>query len=330
MDITELDLNLLLVFQTIHREQNVTRTATRLGLSQPAVSSALGRLRRILGDPLFVRTRQGMQPTARALQLLGPIDQGLGLIRQGLQQHVGFDPRQADAAFTLLVSDIGELVYLPPLMQRIRIVAPGIRLRIRQLSQNHYAEALESGAADLAIGFVAAMRSSFRYRRLFSDSFVCIARADHPDAGSSIRVQQFLQAEHVIKSRAGHLDGMIAKAIARLGYRLKIVLSVPHFHAIPEIVARTDLIAVVPRGLASVTPDRGRLRIMPLPFHMPSFQIGLHWHARCHDDPANRWLRKLVTDLFRGGAPRAGPFRGKGEAEVRGVRPRASLPAPST
>jgi DNA-binding transcriptional LysR family regulator len=300
MDISELDLNLLLVFQTIHREQNVTRAAARLGLSQPAVSSALSRLRRILGDPLFVRSRLGMQPTARALQLLAPIDQGLGLIRQGLQQHVGFDPKRADASFTVLISEIGELVYLPALMQRVRGMAPGIRFRVRQLSQSHYAEALEAGAADLAIGFVASMRSSFRYRRLFSDSFVCIARAGHPDIGPAIGVQQFLAAEHVIKSRAGHLDGILAKAITRLGYDLKVVLIVPHFHAIPDIVARTDLVAVVPRGLAQATVHSLGTKIMALPFPMPSFQVGLHWHARCHNDPANRWLRKLVIDLFRG------------------------------
>ncbi|MCW5770094.1 MAG: LysR family transcriptional regulator [Rhodospirillaceae bacterium] len=305
MDITELDLNLLLVFQTIHREQNVTRAAARLGLSQPAVSSALARLRRILGDPLFVRSRQGMQPTMRARQLLQPIDQGLGLISQGLQQHTGFDPKRSEASLTLLVSDIGEIVYLPPLVNRIRSLAPGMRLRVRQLSQNRYAEALESGAADLAIGFIASLRSSYRYRRLFSDHFVCIARSDRPGLGNTIRAQQFLEAEHVVMSRAGDFDSVVTKALARLGYRLKIAVSVPHFHAIPAIVARTDLVAVVPHALARLAGESSPIKIVPLPFHIPSLQVGLHWHARCHDDPANRWLRKVMIELLRGGPAHA-------------------------
>ncbi|MGE5146286.1 MAG: LysR family transcriptional regulator [Candidatus Eiseniibacteriota bacterium] len=298
MDISRVDLNLLLVFQAIGREQSVTKAASRLGLSQPAVSSALARLRVLLNDPLFIRTSRGMQPTLRARQLAEPIDSALGLIRTSLQQHSGFDPARSDAVLNLLITDIGEIIYLPPLIEHLRRAAPGIGLRVRHLSQSRYADALESGAADLAVGFVTNMRASFRYRRLLTDRFTCMVREDHPTIGAALTTEQYLAASHLIKSQKGLNDGLVAKTLASMGLKRRVTLTVPHVHAIPDIIARSDLIVTLPSDLAKVYVVPGKTRIVPLPVEVPAFDVGLHWHERCHNDPANRWLRGLMVELF--------------------------------
>ena len=303
MDISRIDLNLLLVFQAIGREQSVTKAASRLGLSQPAVSSALARLRGLLNDPLFIRTSHGMQPTLRARQLAEPIDSALGLIRASLQQHAGFEPAHSDAVFNLLVTDIGEIIYLPPIMEYLARAAPGIGLRVRHLSQSRYAEALESGAADLAVGFVTNMRASFRYRRLLTDRFTCMVRENHPTIGATMTPEQYLEAGHLIKSQKGLSDGLVAKTLAGMGLKRNVVLTVPHVHAIPDIVARSDLVVTLPSDLAKVYVVPGKTRVVPLPIDVPAFDVGLHWHERCHNDPANRWLRALMIEMF--GTPAA-------------------------
>lgn len=312
MNDERLDLNLLRILHAIDREGSVTGAAQGLGLSQPAVSSALGRLRRALDDPLFVRSKDGMEATPRARRLLGAIDGALGLIRQGLRDGDAFDPATAAATFELLLSDMGELVLLPRLVGVLQREAPGCTLKVRQLARGGYADALESGAADLAVGYIVAPRTGLRTRRLFSDHFVCMVRSGHPAAAAPLTRDAYLGLPHVAVSRRGGREGLVATTVAGLGGERgdergraqRVVLSLPHFAAAAGTVATSDLAATVPSRLVAAYAALGLVGL-PLPFSIPDVQMALYWHDRVQDDPAHRWLRHAFVRLFAADGPAA-------------------------
>jgi DNA-binding transcriptional LysR family regulator len=299
MDIRRLDLNLLVVFQALVQEQNVTRAAERVGLSQPAMSSALGRLRDALGDPLFVRTSRGMLPTPRAEALIEPVSRALELIRASLQRPGGFDPGKSDRVFKLLMSDIGEIVYMPRLIEHLKDVAPGIRFHVLQTARDGYADALETGAADLFLGHASRDAGGLLHEDLFDDVFACMVRAGHPRIGKAITLEQYLDAGHVLVSRRGFSDGLVERTLSGMGLARKVALRVPHFLAVPTIVARTDLIVTVPRRLGEIYAQHAEGRLLSLPFESPSLQLKQYWHARFDEEPAIRWLRGVCRTLFR-------------------------------
>lgn len=302
MDIEKLDLNLLRVMQAIDQEGSVTRGAQRLGLSQPAVSNALGRLRTMLEDPLFVRSRSGVKATPRARRVVSALDAAMGLIRQGLREGVAFDPETARQSFALLVSDLGELVFLPQLMQRVQQDAPGVSVNVAQLARVGYAEALEAGLADLAVGYLVAPRSSLRSRRLFSEVFVCMVRSDHPAAGVPLTLEGYLALSHVAVARRGGQEGKITAALNALGVERRVALTIPHFAAAPGVVAASDLVVTVPRKMVDLYANIGVIGL-PVPFAVPGLELALYWHERSQDDPANRWLRGVFVELFSDNAP---------------------------
>lgn len=291
------DLNLLRIMQAVDQEGSVTRAAHLLGLSQPAVSNTLARLRRALGDPLFVRSTQGMEATPRARRVLDALDAAMGLIRQGLRDSVEFDPARATEEFDLLLSDLGEMIYLPALMAYMQKHAPRARIRVRQLARGGYTEALEAGMADLAIGYLPHPRSSLRARKLFSDNFVCMVRVDHPVLADPMTLKKFAELSHVAVSRRGGREGLVTAALATLGVERRIALVIPHFAAAPAVVAASDLAVTVPSGLARLFASSGVVGI-ELPFAMPRIELALYWHERLHEDPANRWLRAAFVELF--------------------------------
>lgn len=293
----EIDLNLLRVMQAVDQEGSVTRGAQRLGLSQPAVSNALARLRRVLGDPLFVRSSRGMEATPRARKALDALDVALGLIRQGLRDASAFDPARAEEAFDLLISDLGELVYLPALMRHLEACAPRVKIKVRQLARSSYAEALEAGAADVAIGYLAAPRGSLRARRLFTDGFVCMVRAGHPALDEPFTLERYLALSHILVARRGSQDGPVSAVLAGLGVERSVALTIPHFAAAPQVIAASDLAVTVPSQLGHIYADAG-ITTLPLPFATPSVQISIYWHERLHADPANRWLRDTLVSLL--------------------------------
>lgn len=297
MDAGRIDLNLLLVLQAVGQERNVTRAARRLGLSQPAVSSAVARLRQALGDPLFVRSSGGMAPTPRARRLLESVDAAMGLIRQGLQEGESFDSAQSRTSFTLLASEIGERHFLPSLMARLRRTAPHVRVQVRQVSGGSYGAALETGLADLLIGHLSQPLSSLRSRRLFSDRFVCMVRQGHPVLDQPLTLERYLALDHVVITRRGARDGMVTAALARLGGERRVAIAVPHFTAAPAIVAATDLAATVPAQLVRLHAE-GEVAGVALPFDVPPIDVGLYWHERLQGDAANQWLRRTFVELF--------------------------------
>jgi DNA-binding transcriptional LysR family regulator len=298
MNVADLDLNLLRAFDAIATEGSVTIAGERVGLTQPAMSNALSRLRQLFGDPLFVRTPRGMRPTPFAQQLAQPVREALRLIQGALQQHAGFEPGSSSNTFRFHMSDIGEMVFLPGLLERVKREAPGVKIEVVRIPIKDVHAALEAGELDLAIGFLPGLTTGMRQQSLFRDHYVCMLRADHPVVGARISAKQFREAAHVLVSYAGTGHQVIEETFVAQGLGARIAARVPHFLVVPMILARTDLIVTVPSRVAAIFAQTGNFKILPLPLSMPSFEVRLHWHQRFHQDPANRWLREAMTDLY--------------------------------
>jgi DNA-binding transcriptional LysR family regulator len=293
MNLQDVDLNLLRVFDAVLHEGGVTPAATRLGLTQPAVSNALARLRKLFGDSLFVRTAAGMDATPFARELAEPVRQALALLESALAHGPGFDPASATRSFRFYMSDLGQIEFLPPLIERAESRAPGVRLEAVALDVEDIAGALASGTLDLAVGFLPALGPPIERRALFRDPYVCLMRADHEI--QSLTRKRFLEASHVLVSyRGGHR--VIEEAFERAGIRA--ALRVPHFTVVPLVLERTDLVLTLPSRVARVYERQGRLKALPLPLPIPAADVGVHWHERFEADPGNRWLREQVIELF--------------------------------
>ena len=295
MNVRDVDLNLLRVFDAVLRERGVTPAAAGLGLTQPAVSNALSRLRGLFGDPLFVRTPSGMDATPFARELAEPVRQALALLESALAHGPGFDPPSATRAFRFYMSDLGQIEFLPPLIERVQQHAPGVRLEAVALDVEDIAGALAAGALDLAVGFLPGLGPPVRRQALFRDPYLCLMRADHPIA--SLTKKKFAEASHALVSyRGGHR--VIEEALERAGLARKIALRVPHFTVVPMVLERTDLILTLPARVARVFERRGKLKSLPPPVPIPPAEVAVHWHERFETDPGNRWLREQIVDLF--------------------------------
>ena len=254
MNVRDVDLNLLRVFDAVLREGGVTPAASILELTQPAVSNALARLRKLFGDALFVRTPSGMEPTPFARELAEPVRQALALLESALAHGPGFDPASATRAFRFYMSDVGQVEFLPPLVERVQREAPGVRLEAVALDVDDIGAALAAGGLDLAIGFLLGLGPPVRRRALFRDPYACLMRADHPIR--TLTRKRFLEASHALVTyRGGHR--VIEEALERAGLARKIALRVPHFTVVPMVLERTDLILTLPARVARVgSPGR--------------------------------------------------------------------------
>jgi len=297
MNVHDIDLNLLRVFDAVLHEKGVTPAAARLGLTQPAVSNALARLRKVFGDALFVRTPRGVDATPFARELAEPVRQALALLESALAHGPGFDPATSTRAFRFYMSDLGQIEFLPPLVERVQRDAPGVRLEAVALEVEDIADALAAGALDLAIGFLPGLAAPGRRQALFRDPYLCLMRADHPIV--TLTRKRFLDASHaLVIYRGGHR--VIEEALERAGVARRIALRVPHFTVVPMVLERTDLILTLPARVARVFERRGKLKALPPPVPIPSAEVAVHWHERFEADPGNRWLRQQVVDLFSG------------------------------
>lgn len=297
MNVGGLDLNLLRVFDAVLRDRSVTGAARHLGLTQPAVSNALARLRAQFEDVLFVRTPKGMDATPFARELAEPVRQALALLESALAHGPGFDPATSSRAFRFYMSDLGQIEFLPPLVERAQRVAPGIRLEAVALEVEDIADALAAGALDLAVGFLPGLGPPVRRQPLFRDPYVCLMRADHPFAGRNLTRKQFLSASHALVSyKGGHR--IIEEALERAGLARKIALRVPHFTVLPMVLERSDLILILPAKIARVYERQGGFKFLPLPVPIPPADVAAHWHERFERDPGNRWLRETIRELF--------------------------------
>ena len=297
--IAGVDLNLLVAFDAILKERNITLAAQRIGLSQPAMSSALGRLRRTFNDALFVRTGRGMQPTPYAQLLAPPIQRACELIADSLLIGAEFQPETASRTFSFYMTDIGEAVFLPRLIGVLASRAPRVSVRVLRIPARGAQEAMAAGEVDIAIGLFPDLKAGFFQQRLYRDEFVCVLRTDHPCVGDPLTVKAFAGMRHAaIESAGTGHEAAVERAFARHRLNRSIGLTIPHFMALPAIVAHTDLIVTVPRRLAQTFASFPNLTLMEAPIRIPSFDIKQHWHKRYHHDDANKWMRRLLADLF--------------------------------
>ncbi|MBQ1765536.1 MAG: LysR family transcriptional regulator [Aquincola sp.] len=298
MELTDIDLNQLVLFQHLMRERRVSKVAEQLGLTQPAVSNSLAKLRRLLGDELFLRTPAGMVPTPFAEQLAGPVGEALALIHGGLNQQVGFDPASVKRSMTIGMTDIGEIVFLPALTERLRQIAPGITLNTVRNAATHLREEMESGQVDLAIGPLPQLKAGFFQRRLFSQRYVCLFRQGHPLDKPRLSLADFQAAEHLTVVSAGTGHGAVDELLRKSGIQRNVRLSVPHFVGVGHILRQTDLVATVTERLADSLSGPFQLTHRRHPVKLPPIAINVFWHAKVHRSPAHQWLRGVVFELF--------------------------------
>ena len=292
-----MDLNLLVVFNQLMAERKVSRVAENLGLGQPAVSNALARLRKLFGDELFLRTASGMQPTPFADQLAESIGYALGMIHGAVNVKNSFDPAASKRSFSVGMTDIGEIYFLPLLMETIQKMAPSVSVSTVRNTAVNLKDAMEAGHIDLAIGLLPQLKAGFFQQRLFTQHYVCMFRRGHLLDKRKIQAADFFAADHVAIVSAGTGHGTVDSILDKNPLQRKVRLTVPHFVAVGHILQSTDLVATVPARFAEKMAQPFGLAYVAHPIELPQIAINLFWHAKYHKDPANQWLRGLVFDL---------------------------------
>lgn len=298
MELKDIDLNLLLVFNELQRLRSVSQAAQALGLSQSAISNALNRLRKTMGDELFVRVSRGMAPTPFASELAEPVAQALGTIYSSLNTSPVFQPGTSTRNFTIAMSDIGEIYFLPELMRRLAKTAPGVSISTVRDTTTSLRNEMENGQVDLAIGFLPDLNRGFFQQRLFRQRYVCVFRRGHRLATNGVSLKAFKAARRVMIVAAGTGHGMVDQAIQRAGLVDDVRLRVPHFVAVGHILQSTDMIAVVPQAYAESTLKPFDLMFAPCPIKIPDIVINVLWHGKNHREPGNQWLRQLIFETF--------------------------------
>lgn len=296
MNTKKIDLNLLVTLEALLTERNVTKAAERLYLSQPAVSTQLNRLRDLFDDPLLLPSRRGMTPTAKALEMLEPLRQALEQLRYTLQSHMDFDPLTAQLTITVACTDYVQAVVLMPLVLALRTKAPGVRVAVRHWNPQQLEQQLSSGEVDLAIATPDPELPYLRSRHLYYESYVLIGRQAHPLLKPDLTIEQAVQLEYVIVSPSGgSFATPIDDALAAMGFQRKVVMSAASFLFVPEIVANSDLVALVPRRLLN---RHERLTFIDLPWLAERCNISLVWHERTHSHAGHHWIRDLLAELM--------------------------------
>jgi len=295
MDTKRLDLNLLVALDALLAERNVTRAASRLHVSQPALSAQLARLRAIFGDQLLLPAQRGMVPTARALELQEPLRRALDEVRRVTVTGGAFNPADASLTLTIAASDYVQVAVLLDFTLRLRKEAPGIRIGIRALDGAVIGGQMERAEVDLALMTAETAPQNLRRRLLFEESYKAIVRRKHPRIRRTLTLKALAGEDHVVVSpRGGSFSTAIDTALSAVGVTRRVALSAASFLFVPEIIARSDLIAFVPSRL--VQNRAGRLAVFEPPIKVPGFAISLLWHDRTHDHPAHAWVRGKIVE----------------------------------
>jgi len=300
MDFHGIDLNLLAAFDALMSERNVTRAAARVRVSQPAMSAALSRLRKLFGDPLFLRSAQGLLPTPRARELAEPLSQALQRIEAVLVKKPQFAPESASLTLTLGLSDYPACVLLPLLVRALAERAPGVSLSVQSFNdRDHAVDLLDSGTVDAAIG-VAPTYPDGRIltRPILKDEFVTIVARQHPVARrGSMDMKTFLSLRHVLVSPEGQRHGHVDEVLAQRGKRRTLALTLPQMFAAPLVVASTRMTATVMRRVALTSSAARKLVVFPPPVPLPEIVFDLIWHRRTDSHPAQMWFRELIASI---------------------------------
>jgi DNA-binding transcriptional LysR family regulator len=294
MNLSKVDLNLFIVFDAIYTEANLTRAGQIVGITQPAVSNALSRLRETFNDPLFVRTAQGMVPTPMAQNIIGAVRNALQLLRVSVQESRIFNPREANKTFSISMTDLVEIVLLPPLFQRLRRQAPGVKIESFLARRRETTKELAAGRIDFAVDAPINTDLQVRHVKLFEDRYVCVMRKGHPLAKDKLSLDEYLSLSHVhISSRRSGL-GLVDLALGKMGLQRKVALRSQHYLMASEVMQQTDMAMTVTESFAR----RHNLHTVDLPVNtVPAQETHLYWHESTDQDPANRWMREQLIEL---------------------------------
>lgn len=289
-----LDLNLVRVFVTIYEAGSVTAAAERLFVTQPTISYGLAKLREALQDPLFVRSSNGLMPTMVGTLTYRKFTAAMASIDSAVEMTRSFDPRTSTQRFRVAMSDIGELIFLPPILEKLQRDAPDVELEVVPVAVSEVAGWLAAGKVDAVIGNLPLLQAAGKNVNLFSERYVCLVRKNHPTIGKKLTLDTFLAARHILVSTpfSGHRsieDVMREHAISR-----KIALQILHFTILPQLLVTSDLVATVPSRVAQLFESWAPLRSFELPIGIPPFEVRMFWHEHQDDNPGHRWLREII------------------------------------
>ena len=293
-----LDLKLLAILDELYRTRSVSQTAENLGLNQSAVSMSLARLRKHFNDPLLVKTHQRMEPTTHAHKIMPNVRQAHDLLRTALDYREAFDPAVSDRAFRIAATDIGQVIILPTLMRYFAEHAPNVTVEFTNFSPTSPA-LMESGEIDVAMGFITRLSGGFHRRKLFSERFVCLARASHPAIVDRLTLDQFQREMHLVVTTSGTAHDVLERTLEAGGIRRQVGLRVPNYLGLATLISSTDLLVTVPERLARIVAGFTDVRVFAPPFDIPPYSVALYWHARSARDPSSRWLRAVIAELFQ-------------------------------
>ena len=300
MDLSRVDLNLLVVLEAIYTEGGLTRAGERLNVTQPAVSHALGRLRDLLGDPLFVREGHAMVPTPFTRNLIEPLRQNLRAMELTLNEAKRFDPAASEQRFTLGCRDALELRVLPGLLRGLRERAPELEIATVTFRRRNMEADLFSGDLDLVTDSLLPRSQNIRHVHINTDPLVVMARRDHPALGNGLDLDTYLRHRHILVTSRRTGPGLEDFELARRGLQRKVTLRCQHFFAASRVVRETDLLLTMPGRLAELLNLDDAYTLAPFPLDMPPQDLYLCWHANVDNDPANRWLREQIITVLQG------------------------------
>jgi len=292
-----IDLKAIAVIGELSRTRSVSLAAEHLGFGQSAISMSLAKLRKHFGDPLFVRTSCGMQPTPYGTKLIEILKEAESILQTALDHHAVFDPATSDRTFHICATDVAQVTLLPALAKRLHKVGPRIGVELWGIS-DQTAGQIESGQVDLAVGFIPMMGAGFYSQRLFQDHFVGVARAAHPRIDRKLTIEQFQSETQVAVGISGSGHSIIEKTIQEKKIRRRVGIRVPGFVGLGPLIASSDMVAIMPAQLACYFARFGQIRVFDLPFHVPAYYITQQWHERFTHDPGSKWLRSTMADLF--------------------------------
>ena len=294
MNLAGWDLNLLVVFDALMAERHVTRASERIGLSQPATSNALARLRKLTQDELFIRTEGSFQPTPVAIALAAQIQPALQQIDAALAQAKPFDPATSDRVFTIGMSDYTAFLLLPDLLKTIKVAAPQVAVQVRTGERDQLLRLLDEGKIDVNCGVFPEKVPWHNSQKLFEETFVCVCRRGHPQIGRKISIQQYVEVDHLLVSVAGDRTSRIDCILSQQNLSRHVAISLPHFLVAPFILAQTDLIATLAKRVAESFAQTQALKILPSPIELTGFSVSMRWHQSCQSQSDQVWLRSQI------------------------------------
>jgi DNA-binding transcriptional LysR family regulator len=297
MNLFGIDLNLLVVFDALMTELHVTRAGAKIGLSQPATSNALARLRHLTQDDLFNRSNGRLQPTPVAINLAQQVQPALAQIQAALSPTPLFDPLTSDRVFSIGMNDYVEFVLLPQLIVKLQIIAPQIKIQVRSGDRQKLLALLDNSEVDLLCGLFPEKIDWHEEQFLFRERFVCVCRQNHPVIGDSISLTEYVAAAHLLVSLKEDMVGRVDDLLAKENLQRRIAISIPHFLVAPSILARTDLITTMAERVAHEFAPTQNLKVLPCPLPLNGFSVFMRWHQSNRDQDAQIWLRSVISEV---------------------------------